>query len=133
MFIVNDDLRVAGTVDHLYHMQEQVEVTPLDRAGRETIGGARVRVVGDKKTGKLHPLAHSVQVACYAGGSRYDPLTGERTITGAHPGYGYVVHIPLGQGRCSFIPVDMAKAKRMAELAYAVQQARRSMASLFLS
>jgi hypothetical protein len=108
VFVVNDEVRVAGTLDHLYRLNNPKMV-----------------VVGDKKTSTLHPVAMAIQVAAYAGSVRYDPATGGRSPLGADPGYGYIVHIPLGRGTCEFIPVSMPRAHELVGLAYAVQQARR--------
>lgn len=62
LFVVNDEYRVAGTFDHVFRLPDGTFV------------------VGDKKTGKLKPREHAVQLAVYAGGDLYrdggDPLAG---------------------------------------------------------
>jgi hypothetical protein len=109
IFIVNDDLRVAGTFDHLIRTRD-----------------GRVMIL-DKKTGKLHYLSMAMQLACYAGGSRYDVTTGARTPI--HPDIdqraGVIAHIPAGQGRCQMIGLDINRAAYFAHVAITVNAMRR--------
>lgn len=61
-FVVNDRFRVAGTRDHVYRTCD----------GRY--------LVGDKKTGSaIHPHEHVIQLAAYAGGKLYSPVSGRAT------------------------------------------------------
>ena len=82
IFVVHDTWRVAGTFDGLYR----------DRDGR--------LILGDLKTGALHPLSCLAQLAMYHGGRRYDPATGVRTPI--HPKLDeaevIVIHSPKGTG-----------------------------------
>ena len=98
-FIVNDELRVAGTFDHIYLMPD----------GR--------RLVGDKKTGKAKPHAVAVQLACYSGGSLYNPDTHERTPLDVDLTTGLLVHIPKEEGRTEIFEVDLVKGRAAAHLA----------------
>lgn len=62
VFVVNDDLRVAGTFDHLWYVPEFESV-----------------VIGDTKNGRnKNNLGFSVQFANYANSRVYDPKTGQR-------------------------------------------------------
>lgn len=83
LFVVNDTLRVAGSLDRLYRLPD----------------GAVV--VGDVKTGKWADTygqgSVAIQTAMYSHGQRYDPATGERTPL--HPDIDHsrnlLVHLPL--------------------------------------
>jgi hypothetical protein len=116
LFVVHDGLRVAGTLDHLY----------------ETPSGSVIAV--DKKTGKIHPLAHTIQLVAYAHGLRYDPATGERADL--HPKVSRevaaIAHLPLGKGRCEMLPVDLVAGETRAFQARAAYEARRTQAALLL-
>jgi hypothetical protein len=116
LFVVHDGLRVAGTLDHLYEMPS----------------GAVIAV--DKKTGKIHPLTHTIQLVAYAHGLRYDPATGARA--GLHPKVdrevAAIAHLPLGKGRCELLPVDLATGEMYAYAARAAQEARRTQTDLLL-
>jgi hypothetical protein len=116
LFVVNDALRIAGTLDHLYRLPS----------------GAVI--VGDKKTGQLRPLSFSIQVAGYAYGERYDPITYQRSPI--HPDLrldvGVIAHIPLGQGRCDMIPIDLVLGHRRGQQARDAYEARRTANSLLL-
>lgn len=112
IFVVNDVLRVAGSVDHLYR----------------TPSGAYV--LGDKKTGDIRALSFSIQLAMYGCESmRYDAATGERSPLvpdgGTLSDVAFIIHIPLGQGRTEMIPVDLPKAWEAAKVARQVYDLRR--------
>lgn len=112
IFVVNDELEVAGSIDDLF-------ITP-----------SGTLVGGDKKTGELRLLSFSIQLAMYLVNSvRYDPETGERSplipdgMT-LHP-EAFIIHVPLGAGKTDFVPVDLAKAWEAAKMARAVYDLRR--------
>lgn len=63
IFVVNDDLRVAGTFDHLWYVPAMESV-----------------VIGDTKNGRnQNNLGFSIQFANYANSMVYSPATGART------------------------------------------------------
>lgn len=63
IFTVNDNLRVAGTFDHLWYVPELESI-----------------VIGDTKNGRnANNLGFSIQFANYANSFVYDPATGHRT------------------------------------------------------
>lgn len=109
-FIVNDALKVAGTYDNVLRMFD----------GR--------LVMSDKKTGTLHLLACSLQLAIYAGGVRYgvdedgNPV---RTPLGVDQDTAIVAHIPKGTGTCDLYEVDLNLARERCAMALAVRQARK--------
>ena len=113
VFVVCDELRVAGTFDRLWRNDEHAEVS-----NGALPPGVRV---GDLKTGKSeadYPLATAVQIAIYAHAQRYDPATGERTPLHADldDTTGLLVHLPA-TGGCQVIPLDLVKGWRAARLA----------------
>jgi hypothetical protein len=111
VFIVNDELRVAGSFDRTWLC--------LD---------GRVRV-GDLKTGRSdpeYPLAVAVQLALYANGKRYDPETGERTPIDPRldPRTGLLIHLPASGG-CRVVPLDLDKGWHAALVAVEAYRVRR--------
>ena len=63
VFTVNDELRVAGTFDHLWYVPALKSI-----------------VIGDTKNGRnANNLGFSIQFANYANSDVYDPATGKRT------------------------------------------------------
>lgn len=117
MFVVNDELRVAGSFDRLW----------LNEGTGETGSGVLLPPgvrVGDLKTGKSeadYPLATAMQIAIYANSHVYDPETGERTPI--HPDLdrttGLLVHVPA-TGACRLLPLDLEKGWQAARLAATV-------------
>lgn len=101
-FVVNDELRVCGSFDRSW-------VTP---------DGAIL--IGDLKTGAhAHRYPHSVamQIAMYANGVLYDPVTEERTPLGdVSKEHGLLIHAPL-KGGCRIIRLELAKAYEWVRLA----------------
>lgn len=114
VFTANEELRVAGTFDHLYLLPD-----------------GRV-VVGDKKTGIDSPLDAAIQMSCYAYGDVYDWRTDEResmeSVAGSFgtfdPSVGLHVHIPRGEGRCVIKALDLQHAFRLAKHAAVLRDAR---------
>lgn len=109
-FVVNDELRVAGTFDHEYDH-------PLYG-----------RVIGDKKTGELRWLGFAVQLFCYATGRLYKPLTATEAergpLLGVSDEVGIVAHIPRGEARCELAPVNLKRGRQLAAMAWDQREAR---------
>lgn len=114
VFVVNDTLQVAGSLDRLYRMPD---------------GSVRV---ADLKTGAdepKYPLGVTTQIALYADGFRYDPATGERSPL--HPdldaGRGLLVHLPFKaeQPRCDLFTLDLEVGRAAAALAGDVRNMRK--------
>lgn len=83
VFVVLDDLKVAGSFDRIYELDGQ-------------------RYVGDIKTGSLYGGSKmEIQLACYATGKRYNLATGERTDLDVDQSRGLIIHIPAGQGQAT--------------------------------
>lgn len=109
-FVVNDQVRSAGT---------------FDRLGRLPDG--RV-VVMDLKSGKSeadYPFATTLQIATYANGHRYDPETGNRSPLHDRLDrrYGVLIHLPPSGG-CTLWELDLELGWQAAQLAAQVRDAR---------
>lgn len=109
-FIVNDEVRAAGTFDRLYRCPD-----------------GRVRVA-DLKTGKSeadYPTATTIQIAIYAQGRRYDPATGERSPLAADLDLttGLLIHLPPSGG-CTVYELNLTVGWPLAQLAARVRDAR---------
>lgn len=92
VFIACDEVRAAGTFDHLYRLPD-----------------GRV-VVGDKKTGATSYLDAAIQMSIYAHGEPYDWSTDRRdplSLAGFDPSVGLHVSIPRGEGRCEVTMLDL--------------------------
>lgn len=114
LFVVNDELKTAGSFDRVLR-------TP----------GGRV-VVSDTKSGRSdpdYPLKVTLQVATYANSVRYDQATGERSPI--HPDLdlttGLLVHAPIlggGKPEVKVYPLDLVRGMELARLAVQVREAR---------
>ena len=114
LFVVNDELKTAGSFDRVWRMPD-----------------GRV-VVGDLKSGRSdssYPLKVSLQVALYANSERYDQVTGERSPI--HPDLdletGLLVHAPIlggGKPEVKVYPLDLVRGMELARLAVQVREAR---------
>ena len=110
-FVVNDELRAAGTFDRLVRLP-----------------GGRV-VVADLKTGAHdanYPLGVAVQIAVYAHGSLYDPVTVARSEL--HPDLdlttGLLIHLPQKGDGCRLYALDLTAGYRAALVAADVHEIR---------
>lgn len=120
VFVVNHELKVAGTVDELL--------------GVPALGEA---MVGDKKTGKKNMHSTLVQLAAYSTAEPYDaeqqrsmpmeeylqavcaqapPFNSDRAI---------YTHIPAGEGKTAFHPMDLQAGKKMLKICATVRDFRR--------
>lgn len=112
VFVVNDELRCAGTLDRLLRHK---------RTGRV--------YCGDVKTGNDHPLysmfSTEIQVATYARSFIYVPATGERLpLANVDLEVGCLIHLPQSQQRCELIPLNLERGWQGARLATAVRSIR---------
>jgi hypothetical protein len=114
-FVVNDRLKAAGTFDHVVQ-PSSIHESPM---------------VLDKKTGKVHFLSQSIQLATYATGELYDVQTGERTPLDVDTNLGILAHIPLYSGAATLYPVNLVGAYAAAEMAAQVRDARSAARSWF--
>lgn len=120
VFVVCDELKVAGTFDDLYY------------------GYLHGLVVADKKTGRSKIHSHAIQIAVYSRSKVYDIDTGERrplqslveeryASRAINQKWGYYVHIAKGEGRTSFNFLDLEigwEAAKVAAAARDFQQTR---------
>lgn len=114
LFVVNDELKTAGSFDRLLR-------TPSGKV-----------VVSDSKTGRsdnAFPLKVSLQVSVYANSERYNQETGERTPI--HPDLdkttGLLVHAPIlggGKPEVKVYELDLVRGYELARLAVQVREAR---------
>ena len=116
VFVVNDELQTAGSLDRLLRHRKTGRI-----------------VVGDLKTGKSepdYPLKTTVQVAIYARGERYDQETGARAPLHEEIDldHGLLIHAPIrggGEPRVVPYPLDLAKGWEFAQLSLQVRAARK--------
>lgn len=115
VFVVNDRLRLAGSLDRLWRLPD-----------------GRV-VVGDLKTGDnepKYPLGVTTQVAVYADSQRYDPATGARSPLhpDLDPERGLLVHLPIraDEPRCDLFMLDLKVGLEAAALATDVRNMRKA-------
>lgn len=113
-FVVNDELKCAGSMDKLLRMPD-----------------GRI-VAADLKTGKHdpnYPGKVTLQVACYANSKKYDQESGARTPLheGIDLSTGLLIHAPIRSGKVPKVKVyelDLVKGMELARLAVAVREAR---------
>jgi hypothetical protein len=127
VFVVNDEYGCAGTLDRLMLIPPTTVVMP-DGTVLYLPDGAVC--IGDIKTGTLHTQENAIQMAMYAGGKRYDPVTGERTPL--HPDldtrFGIIIHVPRipkpGVIPASLVGIDLTAGVALADLALEVRKSR---------
>jgi len=116
-FVVNDEVKAAGTFDRIF------EWTKPD--------GTTLRVCGDLKTGRVD-YGHgklAMQLALYANSSRYDPANPEwRGELDVSTEVGLIVHLPAGEADCRVYAVDLDAGWRGVMLAAVVRGWRRESA-----
>ncbi len=97
VFTANDGYQAAGTFDGLYDF-------PLED----------LEILGDKKTGELHPLSFAIQMAVYSSGQVYDPYTdkrGDDLRERVNQEKALVIHIGRQTGTADFYWVDLDRAR----------------------
>ncbi len=107
LFVVNDDLGVAGTLDRVYVVNGTF---PHPSKPDCFVIFKNDLVVGDVKTGAVHPGKVAMQVGIYANSAIYDRATGARTELPVRKDWGVVVHLPQNtpDGECNIFLVDLA-------------------------
>lgn len=126
LFVVNDELELAGSLDALVRLPDGLSVTfpatAYSEARTVDLGG-RV-VVADKKSGKHdagYPLSVTVQTAVYSHSVRYDQGSGVRE--GLHPdlepSVALLLHHPVRSegARCVPYLLDADRGFELARLA----------------
>ena len=114
-FVVCDELQTAGTFDRLVRLED-----------------GRV-VVADLKTGAhdpTYPLGVATQIAIYAHGLRYDPITGERTPLhpDLDPTCGLLIHLPAkaSPATCTLYELDLVVGWEVAQVSARVRELRKA-------
>lgn len=106
VFVVNDELRIAGTLDNILAVNGE-------------------RMVEDKKTGKFSARNCAVQLACYSRGSQVDMdliaagAFSTRRGLDVDTDVGIIAHIPREGGATTLKKVDTARGWERAKLAMA--------------
>lgn len=114
LFVVNDKLKAAGTLDRLLQ-----------------VPGVEGFVIGDVKTGNIEygALAIAAQLATYARSSRYNTKTGARGELRANACRGLIIHLPQVENiedvSCDLYWVDLEEGWEAASLAGQVHQKRK--------
>ena len=122
VFVVNDDLKYAGTADRFIRVYDEL----AEALGVED--GAIV--VGDLKTGGSVKWARGkfpMQMAAYAKAKRYDPLTFKRTLTFPEldDKVGLLIHTPVGEGETTLYRMDLERGWQDVLLADEVRKYRK--------
>ena len=110
VFVVNDEIEVAGSLDK-----------------RLRLADGRI-VTGDVKTGQQepeYPMNVELQVAAYNRGERYDLQTTERTPLGTDPELGVLIHLPSNSGTCELYPLNLTRGWQNLMLATDLKLARK--------
>lgn len=125
-FVVQDELKVAGTYDHVYSVPARLYPPGGELTDGDVDELPNVLVMGDKKTGTLHWHEHALQLALYARSAHYDPTTGEREPLGVSLDWALLAHIPAGKAKPVLYWVDIGAGWRATALAQQVQAYRKA-------
>jgi hypothetical protein len=124
VFVVNDELQVAGTYDRLVRLKNPV-VAPDGQ-----LLPAGTLISADIKTGKSIAHGHtawSCQVSIYSRSVPYDIETEtRRDVAPAHGGWGLVIHVPVLKGTATLYWIDLNRGWEFAKLAMTVRQVRKA-------
>jgi hypothetical protein len=124
VFVVDDELQVAGTYDNLFRLKAPA-TTPDG-----TVLPKGTYLTTDKKTGQGIQYGHcswSVQLSCYSHGRRYDAATESRLETEpVNLDWGLIVHAPVGKGTAQLYWIDLRKGRELAKLAATVRTQRKA-------
>jgi len=114
--VVLDEYHVAGTLDRLGSI-----------GNFRKMPAAPGPNVMDLKFGSVDfgRMTKPLQFRCYSAGVLYNHETHERKSHGGNPDVAYVIHVPMGQGRATLIPLDLTQAAKRLELCHQVWQARK--------
>ncbi|HEY7822267.1 MAG TPA: hypothetical protein VIG24_05520, partial [Acidimicrobiia bacterium] len=110
IFVVNDELKAAGTFDRIVTLPD----------GR--------RMVADIKTGQnepKYPNGVTTQVAIYARSRIYEPVEGRRQSLaewGVSQTEGMMIHLPAGQAKCDLYILDLEIGYALATVATKVRE-----------
>lgn len=119
-FVVNDDLKVAGTYDHAIRCNQPLR----DPNSGEVVVDSGDVLLADKKTGSLHMTDHAVQLAVYATGVRYNFLTGARAPSPVSAEWGILIHVFRRSGVARFYLVDLVAGYSLAQFAIEIHARR---------
>lgn len=134
--IVQDDLRVAGTLDRIVRLKRDLTFLADSAAGSDTIPAGTVLVL-DIKTGKLrvkngHPQwwhDYAIQTYAYATGTPYDPDTNTRSAWPwqVSDRWALICHLDVraaldGEAKATMVLVDLQAGKAGASLVMAVDE-----------
>jgi len=120
--MVNDAYRAAGTADRIYRLTKPLMVPDGSVLPPGTL------VLGDLKTGQKLDFSlpgYCVQMALYADGTLYDVVTERRMPTPPiDKSWTLLIHLPVGQGRCTAWWLSVELGLRGALLAFDVNEWR---------
>lgn len=132
-FVVDDELRCAGSYDRLWELN--FHATAPDG----TVLEPGTKLIGDLKTGKDIKYGHcswAAQLSIYAHGLRYDPATDARLEPeDINTDWGLIVHAPIEGMRTprgvvkywvQLYWIDLRKGRELAKLARQVREERKS-------
>lgn len=113
-FVVNDEIKAAGSYDRLLRDRNTGEI-----------------LIGDIKSGASDAdfaLKATVQTAIYANSIKYDQGTGQREPLNCSLTRAVLIHVPFnggGEPRCNIYDLDIVEGWRLAKLAVQLPAARR--------
>lgn len=123
-FVVDDELRVAGTYDNLFRTKWDLTAPDGSTVPAGTL------LIADKKTGaeiKFGHTAWAVQLATYAHGVRYDIETGTRLDPEPiSRDWGLVIHVPVMSGKATVYWINLQVGRELGHLSVRVREARKT-------
>lgn len=122
--VCSDQWRAAGTADRIYEVTRQLVAPDGSLIEPGTM------FIGDLKTGKNLDYTlpgFAIQLAIYCDGCFYDVDANERFEfpPTMHSGWGVLVHLPVGTGRCELMWADLTVGREGAEIVRSVRRWRK--------
>lgn len=119
LFVVNDDLKVAGSLDRLV------------RSASGGFGILDIKTSSNPDSYRYAGLSWAVQLAVYANSTPYCSQQGRMSwvdlgVTAPNKEVGIVAHIQQGSGKCRLFTVDLVKGYEFAQMAADVRAVRKT-------
>lgn len=128
-FVVNDELRAAGTFDYLVRLLVDL---PAPDGSIIPAGTVVVLDLKTSRTSRYFGPKFAAQLYAYATGALYDPATGQRGALPCDRRWALLLHAPAGGAMAQLHVVDLREGAEDARVAQLIRERRRARARFAL-